>query len=209
MPTLSSQRSRTLIASLALFLASSGLPVSVQAAKSKKETRTVEVGAFQVSVALDRNWSHEANKEQGYALFRYADSPNPDNASDIVTIGVFRTVVPKEAQKVDRHALAQAYGVDDVSGAVRALLKNVPKMTLESKRGEIINGGTLINFLEAIEAKGHRKSSTMYVRVSVFFPAAYAGDGVIFVIAGREQFDSQQYRPDELDRMKELVAGIR
>ena len=140
-------------------------------------------------------------------LFHHSDSANPDHAS--TTIGLFRIVVPPEARAADRPELARAYAINDASGALSALLaNNLPKLTLASKKGEAINGGNLLDFLETADANGLRRSSTKFVRVSVFFPISYPENGTIFLIIGREQFNRQEFRPIELERMKEIVSGI-
>lgn len=168
----------------------------------------IEVGSYQIKLALAPGWRALVQKENGYVLLAYADASDPDLASIGVKIGLFRIVVPTEARQVDRVALAQAYVVQDAAGAQKALFATVTKLVLGNRRGVPLNGGTLLEYIEPIDAMQGRKMSTVFVRACVFFPPSYAKDGVLFLAFGRQESAHLAARADELDIMRQAVAGI-
>jgi hypothetical protein len=192
-----------------IALLSCSLPAAVLAAKPEAAVELIDAGTYHVAVTPDRQWTTKTDRTQGYVVFNYSDTPGRENALATATIGLFRSVVPVAARSAKLTDLAAAYAANDVAGARQTLFKSLDKLALASQKPEVVNGGSLFNFLEAIDATYSRTSSTRFVRASVYFPPTFSENGVLFLLIGRETFDAPTLRPDKLEKMRDLVRGIR
>ena len=192
-----------------IALLSCSLPAALLAAKPEATVQTIDAGTYQIAVTLDGQWTLKTDRAQGYVVFKYSDTPNRENALATATIGLFRSVVPVAARSAKLAELAAAYASNDVTGARQALFKSLDKLVLASRKPEAVNGGSLFNFADALDASYGRTSSTTFVRASVYFPPTFSENGVLFLLIGRETFDTPQLRPDKLEKMRDLVRAIR
>ncbi len=189
-----------------LFAVSSLIPVcSTLSAAEKSPLRDIDAGAFHVSVSLSTRWSYEVIQSQSCIIFRYADAKVPTAKA---TVAIFRLIVPPEARRADPLQLANAYVIADVSGAQAALLKNRADLALESKKPGKLPGGSLYSYLESIDARHARESSTAFTHGAALFPDSFANDGAFFLLLGKEEFVRSEIRPDELDLIRDIAAGL-
>lgn len=194
---------RVTLLSLALILlthAAAGGP------KTKPASQVLDVGTFRLEIAPEHNWVSRAKPELGCVLFQYSDQPA---LTVTATIGLFRLVTPPEARTGDRDQLAAAYATYDISGAQQALFKSNAQLMPLSKKPKEINGGQLLSFAEPLDAREIRARSTRFIRAWVFFPKTYAADGVLFLALGKQESTTDQVRPAELEKIGEIIAGIR
>lgn len=174
--------------------------------KSRPAPQVLDAGSFRLEVAPARNWQSKVTRESACAVFQYTDAPAETMA---VTIGVFRLVVPPAARTGDRIQVAAAFATHDVAGAQKALFGSNAGLVLFSKKAKAVNGGQLFSYVEPIDAQGARSGSTRFVRAWMFFPRAYAENGALYLILGREQSTDLEPRPAELEKAEEIIAGIR
>lgn len=183
--------------------------LSAQApAKEKPQlaAQVLEVGSFRLEWVPAQNWQSKVIRESACAIFQYTDEPARTIAA---TIGLFRLVVPLQARSSDRIKLAAAYATHDVAGAQKALFGSNAQLVLLSKTAKAINGGQLLSYAEPIDVRSDRSSSTEFVRAWIYFPRSYVENGALYLVLGREQSAYLEFRPTELEKAEEIIAGIR
>jgi hypothetical protein len=178
------------------------------APKPKPEPFTVDVGAYRVNLMLDHRWRTEFDKEAGYVVLNYANTPKLSDATIVATICLFRFVVPAEARGADRLELAAAFAIKDVTGAQKALFGTSTRLVRSGRNGESIKGGTVVRYVEPVDRSNSREKGTLFVRAVVFFPDAFPNDGALFLLVGKHDSHELVRKPEELEMMSMVLAGI-
>ena len=192
---------RTLAVGALLALAPAAAP-----AKDQPVAETLDVGAFRLTLVPARNWQAEVRKDAGFVVFHFLDRPS---LTQRATIGLYRFVVPVATRTEERRTIGAAFVTHDVTGAQRSLLRGNPGLVPLGRNGRECRGGQILDFVEPVDARDGRLSSTTFVRAWLFFPKSFAENGALYLLLGRLEADTLLRRPDELDRVDEIIAAIR
>ncbi len=166
----------------------------------------VEGGSFTVEWTPETNWQAKVVPASDCVVFQYFDEPA---RTITATIAVFRLVIPGPLRAGDRAKLGAAYGVHDVAGAQKALFGTTTELVSVGSRPMSVRDGEVFSYVEPGDLTGDRLRSTAFHRSWVMFPKRFPENGALYLIVAREQTSFFQVRPHQLDKVNEVLAGIR